>query len=94
MKARLLLNQRYQIRADAFVAFHIWRVPRPVRGSGHDYKYALVEIVSGACVLRHDNEAGKGDHKHIGGVEIPYSFTAPAQLLADFWHDVDQWRPQ
>jgi hypothetical protein len=44
------------------------------------------------CVLRYDNEAGKGDHKHVDGVETGYRFTTPAQLLADFWRDVDQWR--
>jgi hypothetical protein len=24
--------------------------------------------------------------------ERPYAFTTPAQLLADFWNDIDQWR--
>jgi Family of unknown function (DUF6516) len=43
-------------------------------------------------VVRYDNEAGKGDHKHSGIVEAPYVFTTPAKLLADFWFDVDQWR--
>jgi hypothetical protein len=94
MKARFLLDERHQIHGDAFVALRIWRVPRPVRGSGHDYKYALAYIVSGVCVLRYDNEAGKGGHKHVGGVEVSFRFTAPEQLLADFWRDVDQWRPE
>ena len=40
----------------------------------------------------HDNEAGKGDHKHIGEDEIPYIFTTPKALLEDFWNDVDNWR--
>jgi hypothetical protein len=43
-------------------------------------------------VLRYDNETGKGDHKHVGEIEMPYRFTAPAALLADFWRDVDQWK--
>jgi hypothetical protein len=45
----------------------------------------------GQCVLRYDNEAGKGDHKHIGASETPYTFESPAKLLSDFWNDVDQW---
>jgi len=45
-------------------------------------------------VLRYDNEAGNGDHRHIGGVETAYTFTTPAKLMADFWNDVDQWRPE
>jgi hypothetical protein len=50
-------------------------------------------VVAGVCVLRYDNEAGKGDHRHVGGVEAEYRFTSPEELLADFWRDVDQWRP-
>ncbi|WP_371747516.1 DUF6516 family protein [Caballeronia sp. Sq4a] len=46
------------------------------------------------CVLRYDNERGKGDHKHVGAVETPYAFTTPEQLMADFWSDVDQWRAE
>lgn len=70
----------------------IWRVPGPTRGSTDDYEYALAYVVAGKCVIRYDNEAGKGDHKHFGDMEMPYAFTAPAKLLTDFWFDVDQWR--
>jgi hypothetical protein len=94
MKAELLLNERHQLVADAFVELRIWRVPAPVRGSAHGFKYALAHVVARACVLRYDNEAGKGDHRHCGAVETPYRFTTPAALLADFWDDVDQWRPE
>jgi hypothetical protein len=31
-------------------------------------------VVAGTCVLRYDNEAGKGDHKHLGAVETLYRF--------------------
>lgn len=92
MKAEALLHERHQLRADAFVELRIWRVPNPVRGSAHDLKYALAYVVGGVCVLRYDNEAGKGDHRHLGAAESAYAFTTPAQLLADFWNDVDQWR--
>jgi len=60
-----------------------------VPGSTHLLKYSLALIVRGVCVLRYDNEAGKGDHKHIGELEVPYRFTTPAALIADFWRDVD-----
>jgi hypothetical protein len=42
--------------------------------------------------LRYDNEAGKGDHFHRDGVELPYRFTTMPALLNDFWQQVDQWR--
>jgi Family of unknown function (DUF6516) len=93
MKADLLLEQRQQIADDAFVEMRIWRVPTPVAGSDHDFKYALAYVVGGICVLRYDNEAGKGDHRHNGAIEHAYRYTSPAQLLADFWNDVDRWRP-
>ncbi|WP_205963526.1 toxin-antitoxin system TumE family protein [Roseicella aquatilis] len=67
-------------------------MPVPVRGSQHHYKYALAFVVGGVCVLRYDNEAGKGDHRHIGAVEQPCLFTGLEQLLADVWRDVDAWR--
>ncbi len=92
-KAMLLLNEGYQLRPEAFVALLVWQVPRPVRGSSHGYKYALAYVVEEVCVLRYDNEAAKGDHKHIDAVEMPHRFTTPEQLLTDFWRDVDQWSP-
>ncbi len=94
MKARLLLNERHPLRADAFVSLQVWAVPEAVRGSAHVYKYSLAFVVGAVCVLRFDNEAGKGDHKHVGATEAPYRFTTPGQLLSDFWREVDQWRPE
>lgn len=94
MKAELLLHERHQLTADSFAELRVWRVPKPVRGSEHDFKYALALIIGGACVLRYDNEAGKGDHRHFGETESEYAFKTPAKLLADFWNDVDQWRLQ
>ncbi|ACL73067.1 conserved hypothetical protein [Thioalkalivibrio sulfidiphilus HL-EbGr7] len=92
MQAELLLRERHQVAPDAFVEIRIWRVPRRVPGSTHAYKYSLAFVVAGDCVIRYDNEAGKGDHKHLGSRELPYTFTTAAQLLADFWSEVDQWR--
>jgi len=94
MKAELLLRERIILAESAFAEIRVWRVPSPVRGSAHDYKYALAYVVGGICVLRYDNEAGKGDHRHLGSVETSYRFTTPERLLADFWEDVDRWRPE
>ena len=92
MRAELLLHERHQISQDSFAELRIWQVPSPIRGSAHVYKYRLAYVVAGQCVLRYDNEAGKGDHRHLGPNEVAYSFRDPAQLLSDFWSDVDQWR--
>ena len=92
MKAQELLNERSQQGEHAFAELRVWRVPEPVRGSAHAFKYRLALVVDGVCVMRYDNEAGKGDHRHLGAVETPYVFTTLADLLADFWHQVDDWR--
>jgi len=92
VKATLLLRERRIVAEDAFVELVVWQVPVPLAGSAHRFKYRLAFVVDGVCVLRYDNEAGKGDHRHLGKEESPYIFTTPAQLLADFWHDVDRWR--
>jgi len=42
-------------------------------------------------VLRYDNEAGNGDHVHIGDRGRPYRFTDPDRLAADFLADVRRW---
>ena len=94
MKAEPLLNERHQLTEDSFVELRVWKVPQPVRGSRHSLKYAFAYIVGGVCVVRYDNEAGKGDHRHFGTVETDYDFTTPAALLADFWKDVDRWKPE
>ncbi|APP75054.1 MULTISPECIES: toxin-antitoxin system TumE family protein [Xanthomonas] len=87
-KSQVLTDRRVKWGEDAFAEIRIVLVPKPVRGSAHNYKYGLAYVVAGTCVLRYDNEAGKGDHKHIGAVEMPYNFTTLDQLTDDFWADV------
>lgn len=70
----------------------VWRRPRSLPGRAHPYKYRMALVSDGVCVLRYDNEAGKGDHKHVGEVEQPYTFTDLDTLQQDFWRDIDAWR--
>jgi hypothetical protein len=92
MNAELMLNERHAISETAFVELVVWRLPAPLPYSPHRFKYRLALVVRGTCVLRYDNETGKGDHKHVGRDESPYDFTTPQALLNDFWNDVDAWR--
>ena len=94
MKAELLLRKREGLSETAFVEIVIWSVPEPLRGSAHGFKYRLALVSEGVCVLRYDNEAGKGDHKHIGDREVPYHYIDMDTLQADFWADVMKWRAQ
>ena len=91
MKATLLVDRRLVLAEDAFVELVLWQLPQPVQGSAHGFKYRLSYIVQGICVLRYDNESGKGDHRHWGVQENAYPFTTPNQLLADFNRDVKRW---
>ena len=93
MNAELMLNERHIVSENAFVEMVVWVVTEPVSGSHHSFRYRLAFVVDGCCVLRYDNEAGKGDHKHVGEDEIPYFYTTSQALLNDFWNDVDNWRP-
>ena len=92
MKARLLLRERLVLSTTAFIEIVVWQVPQPVRGSAHGYKYRLALVSDEVCVLRYDNEAGKGDHRHIDGREESVAFTSLQELLAAFRADVEAWR--
>jgi len=70
----------------------VWKVPEPVPGCSHEFKYRLALVAEGVCILRYDNESGKGDHKHIEEVEIAYQFTSLDNLQMDFWNDVKTLR--
>ena len=94
MDAELLFRKRIALLETAFVEMVVWKVPEPVRGSGHGFKYRLALVAEGVCVLRYDNEAGKGDHKHIGEREEAYRFIDLDRLQADFWQDVEEWRAE
>lgn len=88
MRAGPIIKERVDINDDFFTEVVVWQVPEPVKGSDHEYKYRLALVFRGECVLRYDNEAGKGDHRHVVEGEAPYTFTTLEALLADFRSDV------
>ena len=91
MKAAELLRSRVALSEDAFAELVLWRVPKPVLGSAHSFKYRLAYVVNGTCVVRYDNETGKGDHRHFNAKERPYAFETPEKLIADFQDDIARW---
>jgi Family of unknown function (DUF6516) len=92
MKAVDLVRTRIVYSETAFAELVLWQVPKPVAGSKHLFKYRLAFVVNGICVLRYDNEAGKGDHRHFNNQENPYTFTTPDKLIADFQNDISRWK--
>jgi hypothetical protein len=91
MKAQPLIRRRVVVAADAFAEVVVWRVPEAVPPSSHSFKYRLAYVVRGECVIRYDNERGKGDHRHAGGTETAYAFTTAERLMTDFEADVMRW---
>ncbi len=94
MKAVRLVSTRIPHSESAFAELVLWRLPRAVEGSAHGFKYRLAYVVRGECVLRYDNEVGKGDHRHVGGVESFCAFTTPERLIADFQRDMGRWNDE
>jgi hypothetical protein len=91
MKAVELLRARIPFSETAFAELVLWRVSKPVAGSAHEFKYRLAYVAEGACVVRYDNETGKGDHRHFDGKENAYTFQTPEKLIADFERDLARW---
>ncbi len=91
MKAIQLVRTRITYSDIAFAELVLWQVPEPVAGSKHRFKYRLAYVVRGECVLRYDNENGKGDHRHFGNRESVYTFTTPEELIANFQQDIARW---
>lgn len=91
MKADPMVQRRIIYAENAFAELSLWRLAQPLAGSHHPYKYRLAYVVNGRCVLRFDNEAGKGDHRHIDDAEETYPFTTPERLLADFRLAIERW---
>lgn len=92
MPAVELMNRRIQIADNAFATIRILQVDPAILGSQHQYKYSLAYIVDGHCVMRYDNERGKGDHKHIGEREYPVTFSTIENLIASFQADINLLR--
>lgn len=91
MKAAPYYRQKDFLEDGSIIEMMIWTVPSPVQGSVHSFKYRLYFGRDGERLVGYDNERGKGDHKHIRGQEIPYIFTTPEKLLADFIADVRRY---
>ncbi|MDD2859848.1 MAG: DUF6516 family protein [Acidiphilium sp.] len=92
MKAALIFRQRVDLGDGLMKEIVIWQLPRELAGSAHAYKYRMALVDEGTCVLRYDNEAGKGDHRHIGDREEAYVFSTIDKLLDDFDASIMRYR--
>ena len=88
-KANLLYESKANISDGSIMEIVIWQLPSITKERAHGLKYRLnYSLPNGACLIRYDNKAGKGDHKHILTEEKPYIFKTLGQLLFDFYSDI------
>jgi len=90
MKAMELLRRRIPYSELSFAELVLWRVPTALAGSAHPYTYRLAYVVNGLCLLRYDNESGKGDHRHFRGNESRHNFESVDKLLESFQRDIER----
>ena len=94
-KATLLLDFR-AAQGDLLMQMVLWQLPRRTKDRPHGLKYRLYLGRAGQTLVRYDNEAGKGDHRHTGPdeAEVPYEFSSLEMLLDDFRVECERlgWR--
>lgn len=89
-RATLVIDRKMTLEDGTILQAVVWELPIPLRGSLHRYKYRLYCGLQGRCLVRFDNEQGKGDHKHVMGLESPYAFRGIPTLLDDFRKEIMQ----
>ena len=78
-------------RGGRIIEVVIWHLSEPLPGSTHPYKYRLYYgNADGSCIVRYDNERGKGDHRHVADSEESYTFSTLRKLIEDFETDVER----
>jgi hypothetical protein len=86
--AVLLFRHRLDFDDGAILEVIVWKLPEPLAGSAHSYKYRLFYGYASERVICYDNERTKGDHRHCRRRESAYTFVSPERLVDDFLADV------
>ena len=93
VRAKLIYRSKMIYPDGAIREMVIWQLPRKSADRPHALKYRLYYGDSkGNCLVRYDNETGKGDHRHFRGKEEHYNFITVEQLVEDFQSDIDKFR--
>lgn len=90
MNARLLQKSKEEFADGVVVETVVWELPGVTPDRPHSLKYRLYCGKDGKCVVRYDNETGKGDHRHYGTHEESYYYTTFTKLAEDFLADVER----
>jgi len=93
MRAKLIYREKFVYSDGSIREMVLWQLPKATIDKTYGIKYRLYYgLADGTCIVRYDNEAGKGDHKHAGSHEEPYQFTDVETLVADFLNDIKKAR--
>ena len=93
MRAKLIYHEKFIYADGAIREMVLWKLPNKTTDRPHGLKYRLYYGLSdGTCIVRYDNESGKGNHKHIKGKEKSYQFKDVETLVADFLAEIENAR--
>jgi Family of unknown function (DUF6516) len=93
MKAMLVIDRKVVFPDGAILQMVIWRLLEADTERLHGLKYRFYYgLPDRTCVVRYDNERGKGNHRHQGDREEPYRFVDIETLITDFLNDVTKAR--
>ena len=93
MIARLLYREKYIYSDGAIREMVLWQLPHKTPDRSHGLRCRLYYgLNDGTCLVRFDNESGKGDHKHVGSREKSYRFIDVETLVADFIAEIEKAR--
>jgi hypothetical protein len=92
MKAVLINYQKVTDELGNTIEIKIWQLSEPKEDKPHGFRYSLAYIVDGERIIGYDNGEGKGDHRHYGQNEEPYSFRSIDRLFQDFLEDVRRYQ--
>ena len=93
MASRLIYREKFIYSDGSIREMVLWQLSKKTPDRPHQLKYRLYYgLKDGTCIVRCDNETGKGDHKRIKGTEKTYNFTDVETLVADFLEDIEKAR--
>lgn len=87
-KAVLFYSAKRTYPDGTIIEIRIWKLPSRTEERPHGYKYSLFFGRPGERLVGYDNERGKGDHKHMKGLQSSYVFVSVDQLISVFRRDV------
>ena len=95
MKARLIYHEKFMYADGAIREMVLWQLPKKTYDRPYRLKYRLYYgLTDGTCIVRYDNESGKGDHKHTKDQEEFYLFKDVETLVEDFLEEIEKVRNQ